>query len=128
MQDCPRVFPRIFQVTRERSGALPPRPATLRDAHCLSFFGAVGVTFTKGLPGLALVLVVAGLAACTQPRPKPSQANVNLAGFPPTYKQGYVDGCATSHGIRTVRDEAAFKADFQYASGWRDGRDICKKR
>jgi len=104
----------------------------------------VGVSFTEKLlsprllsprllsPRLSsslLVLVVAvGLAACSQPRPKPAQANVNLAGFPPTYKQGYVDGCATSHGLRTVRDEAAFKADFQYASGWRDGKDICKKR
>ena len=75
------------------------------------------------------VLLCAGLlAACAQPGPPPQQQpNVNLAGFPPAFRKGYVDGCNSAHGS-LVRDKDLFAGDMQYASGWRDGHDICAKK
>ena len=67
------------------------------------------------------------LAACTQPSTKPSGPDVNLSGFPPAFRQGYADGCSSARGSR-VRNETRFKEDTQYASGWRDGLDICGKK
>jgi hypothetical protein len=54
-------------------------------------------------------------------------ANANLSGFPPEFRQGYADGCASAKGPR-VRDEARNREQPQYASGWRDGFDICRRR
>lgn len=73
-----------------------------------------------------LLLAIGLLGACgTQSTKQP--ANVNLSGFPPAFREGYSDGCASARGPRT-RSEARFKSDQQYASGWRDGLDICKRR
>lgn len=54
---------------------------------------------------------------------------MNLSGYPPEFRAGYMDGCESGKraGAR-VRDEGRFKRDPQYASGWRDGFDICSKR
>jgi len=52
---------------------------------------------------------------------------INLAGFPPEFKQGYADGCDSAGG-RMKRDPARYSADPQYAQGWRDGNDMCKSR
>ncbi len=76
------------------------------------------------------LLVISLLSACatqstTQSAMQP--ANVNLSGFPPAFREGYADGCASAHGP-TMRSESRFKSDQQYASGWRDVRDICKRR
>jgi len=69
----------------------------------------------------AVVLV----AACATPK---KDANVNLAGYPPAFRAGYIDGCDSSkRASGQTRDEARFKHDAQYASGWRDGYDICMK-
>lgn len=73
----------------------------------------------------ALVLLVAGCAAQSRP-PAPS---VNLSGYPPEFRQGYVDGCASAKpNAARKRDEARFKADASYAQGWRDGYDICQRK
>ena len=64
------------------------------------------------------------IAACSS---APPPANINLSGYPPAFRQGYADGCASAGGFMK-RDEARFKADVQYAWGWRDGRDICRRR
>ncbi len=81
--------------------------------------------------GLALAAaILAGCSQFTPPKqgsPAAARENVNLQGFPPTYRKGYADGC-NSTGLRTVRDDGQFKSDPQYASGWRDGKDICGKR
>jgi hypothetical protein len=67
------------------------------------------------------------LGACVNQQPK--TPNVNLAGYPQAFKDGYADGCATARAaIGSRRDEARFKADAQYAQGWRDGHDACGKR
>ncbi|HXX84953.1 MAG TPA: hypothetical protein VEN29_13345, partial [Casimicrobiaceae bacterium] len=54
-------------------------------------------------------------------------ANVNLQGFPLSYRQGYADGCA-SIGAVEHKDAARFKNDGQYRTGWQDGFALCKKR
>jgi hypothetical protein len=72
--------------------------------------------------------VVLWLAGCaTAPPPSAGQPDVNLAGFPPEFRAGYSDGCASVNAPRR-RDEARFKADANYAQGWRDGYDICRRR
>jgi hypothetical protein len=54
-------------------------------------------------------------------------ANINLQGFPLSYRQGYADGCA-SVGAVEHKDATRFKADGQYRTGWQDGSFLCKKK
>jgi hypothetical protein len=75
---------------------------------------------------LALLLATACICACSASK---KDANVNLAGYPPAFRAGYADGCESSHrSIGQKKDNDRFKHDSQYASGWRDGYDICLKR
>jgi hypothetical protein len=54
---------------------------------------------------------------------------VNLNGFPPAFQDGYADGCQSAKtGAALKRDAARYANDRQYAMGWRDGFDICRKR
>ena len=75
--------------------------------------------------GIGLLLGM--LAGCvntvgSQPR------SVNLAGFPPSFKDGYGDGCQSARAlVGSRRDEKRFASDRQYASGWRDGFDACNR-
>ena len=82
------------------------------------------------MKALAALCGVALLAACATQQapsqPAPGSA-VNLSGYPPEFREGYKDGCA-SVGASRVRNETRFKADAQYASGWRDGFDICSRK
>jgi hypothetical protein len=57
----------------------------------------------------------------------PRAPGVNLSGYPVAFREGYSDGCASAGGS-LQRDEPRYKSDGQYALGWRDGYDICKKR
>ena len=69
-------------------------------------------------------------ATTTTPPPRPPTAaapGINLAGYSPAFRAGYADGCGSVDAARK-RDEARFKADADYAQGWRDGNDICKRR
>ena len=75
-----------------------------------------------------LLLLVAVLLSCGCASSK-KDANVNLAGYPPAFRAGYLDGCESiKRTSGQTRDEERFKHDSQYASGWRDGYDICGKR
>ena len=74
----------------------------------------------------AALLAVSTLAACAAQQPTQGE-NVNLSGFPQAFKDGYADGCASVRGS-TTRDIARFRSDPQYAQGWRDGLDICRRR
>jgi hypothetical protein len=58
---------------------------------------------------------------------EPPPPNVNLAGFPLPYRQGYADGCASAKGTER-KDAARFGADPNYRTGWQDGLALCKKR
>jgi uncharacterized protein YceK len=76
---------------------------------------------------ISTIFAVALMAGCaSQPAPAP-QPKVNLSGYPPEFRQGYADGCASVNAARK-RDEARFKSDANYAMGWRDGYSICKPR
>jgi hypothetical protein len=73
----------------------------------------------------ALILAAALLGGCASPPPPPK---VNLAGFPPAFRDGYADGCQSAKpGAPRHQDEGRFAQDKQYAMGWRDGYDICRK-
>ena len=78
---------------------------------------------------LRIALAASGaLVACATQQPGAQRyANVNLNGYPPAFKDGYADGCASA-GAGRVRNDARFKSDSQYAQGWRDGFDICGPR
>jgi len=77
---------------------------------------------------LILLLVASCTSAPERPgSPAAAGSNVNLSGFPPEFRQGYADGCSSARGAR-VRDEARNKQDMQYAAGWRDGFDICRRK
>jgi hypothetical protein len=76
---------------------------------------------------IQVMLALAVVAGCaSQPAPAP-QPKVNLSGYPPAFRDGYADGCASVNSARK-RDEARFKSDANYATGWRDGYSICKPR
>lgn len=88
--------------------------------------GAVApVAGAASMRRLAPVMVLAMLAACAA-KQSPQRENINLSGFPRAFKEGYADGCASVRGS-TKRDGARFKSDPQYAQGWRDGLDICRR-
>ena len=74
------------------------------------------------------VVFAAMLATGCANQPAPA-AKFNLSGYPPEFKQGYADGCASAPALAArKRDEARFKGDTNYAQGWRDGYDICRKK
>jgi hypothetical protein len=80
------------------------------------------------LAAAALGLLGACATSPTPTSPPPAKPpGVNLTGFPPEFRAGYSDGCASVNAARQ-RDEVRFKTDAQYAQGWRDGYDICRRR
>ena len=75
------------------------------------------------------------MSACASPQSQSQsqsqseQPDYNLSGYPPAFRDGYVDGCdSTRQPASTVRDEGRFKTDSTYATGWRDGFDMCSQR
>ncbi|MCC7326708.1 MAG: hypothetical protein IT521_07885 [Burkholderiales bacterium] len=87
---------------------------------------------------IAVVVVLAGCA--TTPEPSPSSAPtapapyvepppppVNLQGFPPTYRLGFGDGCATGRGTEK-KDPVRYGNDGNYRVGWQDGLAQCRRK
>jgi hypothetical protein len=62
-----------------------------------------------------------------KPYVEPPPPPVNLQGFPPTYRLGFGDGCATARGT-DQKDAARFAADGNYRTGWQDGVAQCRKK
>jgi len=62
-------------------------------------------------------------APYVEPPPPP----VNLQGFPPTYRLGFGDGCATGRGTEK-KDPVRFGNDGNYRVGWQDGFAQCRKQ
>lgn len=71
----------------------------------------------------SLPVPVEGPSGATPPR----AANVNLTGFPVTYRQGYADGCESMRAGGRHRDEARYKSNIDYMMGWNDGYGICRR-
>ena len=58
----------------------------------------------------SLLIVAVLICACTPPK---KEANVNLGGYPPAFRAGYLDGCASSKRTSgQTKDEDRFKADI----------------
>jgi hypothetical protein len=90
---------------------------------------------------LLLAIVMAGCATTSAPPappapPKPAvpapyveppPPPVNLQGFPPTYRLGFGDGCATARGT-DKKDPVRFGNDGNYRVGWEDGLAQCKAK
>jgi hypothetical protein len=69
------------------------------------------------------------LTACAQPPTAPAQTpNVNLSGFPKSFQDGYRDGCASAQSLLSKKDQARYKSDDQYTTGWQDGYSACKNK
>lgn len=64
--------------------------------------------------------------AVIAPAPRPTP-HINLAGYPPPFKEGFRDGCDSFRGAYR-RDAVRFKSDANYAMGWQDGYDICRRQ
>jgi hypothetical protein len=62
-------------------------------------------------------------APYVEPPPPP----VNLQGFPPSYRLGFGDGCATGRGTEK-KDPVRFGNDGNYRVGWQDGFAQCRKQ
>jgi hypothetical protein len=60
------------------------------------------------------------------PAPPPPPP-VNLQGFPPAYRAGFGDGCATGRGSDR-KDADRFGKDGNYRVGWQDGLAQCKAK
>jgi hypothetical protein len=83
---------------------------------------------------LTVALVLAALAAaCANDenlrpgaqQPRTVTSSVNLSGFPPEFRRGFTDGCAT---VRASESAQRPKGEAQYVAGWQDGFDYCKPR
>lgn len=75
---------------------------------------------------LALVVGCATPQPGKAPQPEIEEPQVNLAGYPPAFRDGYLDGCNTARrNADKIQDKERYKNDSMYAAGWRDGFDIC---
>lgn len=92
-------------------------------------------------PALELGMLLALLAGCASveqsqpPQQAPSQskspapaAQVNLTGFPPSFRDGYADGCESASARRERRQESRYKTEDDYKRGWNDGHSACQPR
>jgi len=85
-------------------------------------------TVPPQVPGApATPAAVPQAAPVPKPYVEPPPPPVNLQGFPPTYRLGFGDGCATAHGT-DQKDAARFSADGNYRTGWQDGVAQCRKK
>ena len=66
-------------------------------------------------------------APVPKPYVEPPPPPVNLQGFPPTYRLGFGDGCASGRGAEK-KDAARFAGDGNYRTGWNDGLAQCRKK
>lgn len=79
-------------------------------------------------------LMIAGCASTqssksiksSDPMPPSTRPTYNLAGYPPAFKDGYIDGCETAKkSAYGSKDKQRFTKDNQYRNGWNDGYNLC---
>ena len=81
---------------------------------------------------VTLTLSMALLASCAfepsqsvrQERAQRATQSINLQGFPPEYRQGFTDGCATVGGASSPKPAG----EPNYVQGWQDGFKHCTNR
>jgi hypothetical protein len=80
---------------------------------------------------LVVILATALVAGCAgeppQKAPTAAAPGVNLSGYSLAFREGYADGC-NSVNAAAKRDAKRYKSDQDYAQGWRDGYDSCRRR
>ena len=88
----------------------------------------------KYLITIVVSIVIAGCASIntskkvktSKPMPPSTRPTYNLAGYPPAFKDGYIDGCETAkESAYGSKDGQRFKEDNQYRNGWKDGYNLC---
>jgi hypothetical protein len=73
--------------------------------------------------------VVETPAQAQQRRAEAPKPQYNLAGYPPSVREGYIDGCESARKSTYGRkDEKRIAVDPQYKMGWNDGFQICAKK
>ena len=55
-------------------------------------------------------------------------APVNLSGYSPSFRQGYMDGCDSAGWRGQRRNENRYKTETDYMMGWNDGFSVCQRR
>ena len=107
------------------------RPSRTHCALLLAVLLASCATVTPpgetSSPGASPDVPPAPLPTAPAPYVEPPPPPVNLQGFPPDYRLGFGDGCATSRGT-DKRDPVRFANNGSYRTGWNDGLAQCKKR
>ena len=129
---------------------IEPATILLRSPRAtLQFYSVCSVTGVRKIfPMLAIricalasIVAIAGCATATDhrsavkppvpttpaPYVEPPPPPVNLQGFPPSYRLGFGDGCATGRGTEK-KDPVRFGQDGNYRVGWQDGLAQCKKK
>ncbi|SEL41688.1 hypothetical protein [Nitrosovibrio tenuis] len=88
----------------------------------------------RSIAAFFLITALAGCAATEQAQrsggpPRPSARPVyNLTGYPPAFKDGYIDGCETAKKTSfALKDKRRFASDTQYRLGWNDGFSLCRR-
>ncbi len=87
---------------------------------------------------LTVISIVSVLAGCTAigldqrpagPLPPSTRPTYNLSGYPPAFKDGYIDGCETAKKTAYgYKDKRRHSADDQYRAGWSDGFSLCRDK
>ena len=90
---------------------------------------ALGVLVLAGCATVQPPATPATPSTPQQPAPyvEPPPPPVNLQGFPPSYRLGFGDGCATGRGTEK-KDPVRFGNDGNYRVGWQDGVAQCKAK
>jgi hypothetical protein len=101
----------------------------IRFASIFLFAAVAGCATVAPPPATPIPSGAPSPAPAPAPKPyvEPPPPPVNLQGFPPTYRLGFGDGCATARGTEQ-KDVARFAADGNYRTGWQDGVAQCRKK
>jgi len=88
---------------------------------------AAAIAGCATVPTPAPAPVIPATPPTPAPYVEPPPPPVNLQGFPPSYRLGFGDGCATGRGTEK-KDPVRFGNDGNYRVGWQDGLAQCKKK
>lgn len=79
-----------------------------------------------------ILLAALTLSACKSVPMSQMQADRLGDGYPPEYKEGFINGCDSGYSaagniyIKPVKDVTRYIEDAKYKTGWDDGFSHCK--